>query len=379
MPRVPTAPRAPRANQNVPNIQMGAASRRAPASTTKPVQSVTTGKPQQGDSRVRPNGMRQVYRNGRWVNVGRVRPTKPSSPGGAPVAARLTPTPAPAAAPAAPAAVPSGWWADQFMADPRYQSQFPALAARENEIARSYGFIVRRAANGQAYYRLPETGAGGGNITSSIDDAGNLVYRDEAGNAVAPERIKDLVLDVVEVSPTESAYRQGALGRARMESAGRQFGIGDVAAQAGARRSGMRAGASGAEAQALVNALGGLTTRAGGEFAGVGRDYLNLYNQIYADLAEKAKDLVPPAPEAPPAETPAPAPSGTAETGMNIGQALTPAQFGAELAGIAGISRNAPRNRVIKFYRDLAKNFALTPAQRRRVERILKSNFGVSL
>ena len=323
------------------------------------------------------------------------RPSRPQRrPGGAPMSVTfnadgttslVAPSGAAAATtnvappPPAPAAVPSGWWADQFMADPRYQSQFPALAARENEIARSYGFIVRRAANGQAYYRLPETSAGGGNITSSIDDAGNLVYKDEAGNAVAPERIKDLVLDVVEVSPTESAYRQGALGRARMESAGRQFGIGDVAAQAGARRSGMRAGASGAEAQALVNALGGLTTRAGGEFAGVGRDYLNLYNQIYADLAEKAKDLVPPAPEAPPAETPAPAPSGTAETGMNIGQALTPAQFGAELAGIAGISRNAPRNRVIKFYRDLAKNFALTPAQRRRVERILKSNFGVSL
>ncbi len=317
--------------------------------------------------------------------------TSLAAPSGAAAATtNVAPPPPPAAA-----TIPSGWWAEQFRQNPTYQTQAGILAGRENQIGATYGYTVRRAPSGQAYYRLPETSAGGGNITSSIDDAGNLVYKDEAGNAVAPERIKDLVLDIVEVGATEPSYREGALGRARMESAGRQFGIGDVAARSGVRRSGMRAGASLGESRALVDALTGLSRRAMGEFAGVNQDYIDLYNRIYSDLAEKAANLVPPAAETPaaPAETPAAPAAPTGQAPVAGGGAVNPAgQYTPPAAGSALSDRafdnslneilGPPSQRGpqpltkgdrIRGLRNLLDNYPLSPAQRSRVVRELKA------
>lgn len=49
----------------------------------KPLASVTTPrkKPREGDTRVKPNGMRQVFRNGKWRDVGVLRNTQPGAPG----------------------------------------------------------------------------------------------------------------------------------------------------------------------------------------------------------------------------------------------------------------------------------------------------------
>jgi len=366
VPQVQT-PRAPRANQPAPGPSVRAGG-------GKGVVSVSGPRPRPGQERV-VNGVRQVYRNGRWVRVGPLR-NEQSAP--------TPPTPAPAAAPppSAPAAapLPSGWWSSQFAADPRYQTQAPQFAARENQLASTYGFVLRRDPAGQALYRLPGTEAGKGDIVQSIDDNGALVYKTLSGTVIAPDQIPTLALDVVEVGQDQPGYTSGLLGRSRMESQGRQFGVGDVSAQAGVGRSGMRAGAAAGEARALINALGSLTTRAGGEFAGVNQDRINLFNQIYGDLVEKAKDLATP-PAA--SEAPAAPPVATPETGLTpgAGQTLSGGAGGQFMGQVNGIlnSRDMPRARQIMYLRNLARDYALTPQQRARLAQVLKSNFNVTL
>ena len=386
MARVPQV-RAPRANQSAPQPSVRAGG-------NKGVVSVSGPKPNPGQERV-VNGVRQVYRNGRWVRVGPLRNAQPAPP--APTLAPATTAAPPPSAPAA-APLPSGWWASQFAADPRYQTQAPQFAARENQLASTYGFILRRDPTGQALYRLSGSAPGTGDIVQSIDDNGALVYKTLSGTVIPSDQIPTLALDVVEVGQDQPGYTSGLLGRSRMESQGRQFGIGDVSAQAGVGRSGMRAGAAAGEVRALVNALGSLTTRAGSEFAGVNQDRINLFNQIYGDLVEKAKDLA-----APPAasEATAPAAPSVVSAGDSVaatapvagggsvnaagqytppasGSVLSSQAFDRTLNEILGPPRQRgpqpmSRGDRIRALRGVLDGYQLTPAQRARVVRELKS------
>lgn len=387
-PRV-SVPPAPRANTPAP------ASRRTstPPPVLKGARVVSTG-PSEGQSRVR-NGVRQVYRNGKWTNVGRLRATRPSSPGGVPVAPRLT-APEAAAPPAAPAPVAppsftptSSWWSQQFTADPRYMTSAPVLEGRRTQIGQAYGFTIARNDQGLPLYK---SAGGATGITQGFDDNGAIVYKDSQGNTYKPS---ELQLDIRRVGPGEAGYLEGAFGGAEAGSERRQFEIGDVAAQAGIRRSGMRGQAGLAETAALQAALAGLTGRSAAELAGVETDYAQLYREIYGDLAKKAEELAaaqPVAAEVPaeaPAEAPA-APSGAAPvagggTVNPAGQYTPPPASGAlsmqafnntlnEILGPPSQRGPQPmtgRDRV-RALRNVYDNYQLTPAQRRRVKAELK-------
>lgn len=382
----PTAkrPAAPRAN--APTPAAGRAGAQAPV--LKGATAVST-KPTEGQERMK-NGVRQVYKNGKWTNVGAVRPTKPSSPGGVPVAPRLV---APEAAPATttttttttPFKPDAAWWTTQFAADPRYLQTAPGLAYRQQQTAGAYGYRIMRSPSGQPYFKSRSTGEG--KITQQLtaqgtpvlDENGAPIYVDESGKRYG---IADLDLNIEEIKRGEEGYLTGALGAAAAGSEQRQFGIGDVAAQAGARRSGMRTQASVAESEALQQALRNLAGRAGGEFAGIQSEYADLYNQIFKGLvdAAAAQPQVETTPTAPtPAPAPAPVQPGTAETGLNAGQALSADEFAGQLRGIANAGKNADKKTMIRLYRGLAKRYSLTPAQLRRLTRILRDEYGVGL
>jgi hypothetical protein len=206
------------------------------------------------------------------------------------------------------------------------------LRAAQNQTSTNYGYTINRdttegsPTKGQAYYRAPkidpvtkkpvldETGkpvylATG--ILQTFDDAGKPVYKDSAGKVYAPA---DLEMEINRIAKGQEGYLEGALGAAEATSERNQFGIGDVAARAGARRSGMRGQASAAETGALQSALSGLTKRAAGELTGIDKQYADLYSNIFKTLAPQAAALaapttteVPVAPEAPAAGAPAPA------------------------------------------------------------------------
>lgn len=202
----------------------------------------------------------------------------------------------PPAATTPPAQGTAPWWWTQYTADPRYYAQMPGYAARENDIALNYGFVIRRNTDqssptyGQAYFRRPGEQAGKGTIVQSFDTNGKIVYIDAQGNVVPANEVANLVMDIVEVGQDNPLYRAGALGRARMDSQGRQYGIGNQSAQAGVGSSGMRAGASLDEVRALIGALTNLTRQAGGEFRGVQDDRISLLSKIYDTLTSKAAD-----------------------------------------------------------------------------------------
>lgn len=110
----------------------------------KPVQSVTTpkNKPKEGDSRVKPNGMRQVYRNGKWRDVGVVRPTKPGDPG---FVSRQTPVLPPATGGGSTSTSPNTrpvTWADIWN-DPTMQASVDAgLAPQVTNLFRRMGIAI---------------------------------------------------------------------------------------------------------------------------------------------------------------------------------------------------------------------------------------------
>lgn len=278
--------------------------------------------------------------------------------------------------PPPPVARNAAWWQGQYTADPRFLRTDPVLRSQQNQVGSTYGLFINRDAQGRTLFKAADGTTG---ITQGFDDNGKMVYRDATGKVFTPDQ---LTMDIRRVQRGEDGYLSTGIGSAEAQSEKAQYGIADAAAAAGARRSGMRAVGAANETAALQAALGGLATRAAGEYAGIDKSYADLFTDIYGDLIKDAGALVTPdpAPASAP-ETPAPAavPQGTAETGLNIGQALTPKAFGVQLAGIANMGKNATRKTMIKLYRDLARNYALTPAQRARIVKILKNDYGVGL
>lgn len=294
------------------------------------------------------------------------------------------PPPPPAAAPAAtPFAPTSSWWLSQFTADPRYMTSAPVLEGQRTQIGQAYGFTIARDAQGRPLYK---TAGGAANITQQFDDNGAIVYKDPQGNTYNPSEIQ---LDIRRVQRGQPGYLEGAFGGTEAASEKRQFGIGDVAAQSGVGRSGMRGQAVLGETAALQAALAGLTGRSAAELAGVDDKYAELYREIYTDLAKKAKDLAAATTPAP-AETPAaaPPPSQTAVPGGGTvnpqgqytpppsGNTLTSQAFNNTLNEILVASQRGPQpmTRVerIRALRNVYDNYQLTPAQRRRVGAELK-------
>jgi len=348
-----------------------------------------------------------------YVPPGRRRPTRRPTrrPGGAPFAPSFnadgtttlvpprtaavdvtsgTIPPATSTAAAPPAFVPtSSWWSQQFTADPRYMTSAPVLEGRRTQIGQAYGFTIARNDQNLPLYK---SAGGATGITQGFDDNGAIVYKDAQGNTYKPS---ELQLDIRRVGRGDAGYLEGAFGGAEAGSERRQFEIGDVASQAGIRRSGMRGQAGLAETAALQAALAGLTGRSAAELAGVETDYAQLYREIYGDLAKKAEELAaaqPVAAEVPaevPAEAPA-APSGAAPvagggtvnpagqyTPPPAGGALSMRAFNNTLNEILGPpSQRGPqpmtgRDRV-RALRNVYDNYQLTPAQRRRVKAELK-------
>ena len=277
-------------------------------------------------------------------------PKGPGKPGGAPFAVSFnadgTTTLKPPAAPAAAAAPPApttttvttpgtppnaAWWNSQYTSDPSFLLTDPVLRAAQNQTSTNYGYNINRdttegsPTKGQAYYRVPkidpvtkkpvldETGkpvylATG--ILQTFDDAGKPVYKDATGKVYAPA---DLEMDITRIARGEAGYLEGALGAAEAASENNQFRIGDAAARAGLRSSGMRASASSAESSALQSALSGLTKRAAGELTGIDKQYADMFSSIFKGLAPQAAALA--APTTTTVETPAAAPAApTAET-----------------------------------------------------------------
>jgi len=243
----------------------------------------------------------------------------PSAAAGATIATPA-PLPGPAAAPAPAAPARDGaWWRNLYTNDPRFIRDDMALRGQQNTTGNTYGFSINRNGAGQALYRAPQRDTqtnkpvfdAQGNpvydatgIIQTFDDAGNTVYRDDAGKVYPVEKLE---MDIQNIKQGESGYLQGAMGLASAQSANRQFGIGDAAAQAGAGRSGMRAQGSLAEVSALKGALGGLATRSAGELEGIDRRYGDLYTEIFNSLQANAENLNPPpaivTPDAPAAPT----------------------------------------------------------------------------
>ena len=352
-----------------------------------------------------------------YVPPGRRRPTR--RPGGAPftpsfnadgtttLTAPKTATvdvtsgtipPATSTAAAPPAFVPtSSWWSQQFTADPRYMTSAPVLEGRRTQIGQAYGFTIARNAQGLPLYK---TAGGATGITQGFDDKGAVIYKDEQGNTYKPS---ELQLDIRRVGRGEAGYLEGAFGGAEAGSEKRQFEIGDVAAQAGVRRSGMRGQAGLAETAALQAAIAGLTGRSAAELAGVETDYAQLYREIYGDLVKKAEELAAAQPTAEtPAEAPAPeaappaAPSGTTPlpgggsvdpagnyyppqpTPDNPKPPLSAGPSGSftmtvdEIIRVTGRPGGSTPAQMIRSLLDLPNKYTLTKQQRDRIDALVK-------
>jgi hypothetical protein len=288
-------------------------------------------------------GVDWVYRPGGPQGAGYYKKAKPTpsiagSTTGSNAAGATIQTPTVSSAPTAsttttvttPGTPPNAaWWQGQYTSDPSFLLTDPVLRAAQNQTGSNYGYVINRdvtdgsPTKGQAYYRAPkidpvtkkpvldETGkpvylATG--ILQTFDDAGKPVYKDSAGNVYKPA---DLEMEINRIAKGQEGYLEGALGAAEATSEKNQFGIGDVAARAGARRSGMRGQASAAETGALQSALAGLTGKAAGELTGIDKQYADLYSAIFKGLAPQAAALaapttteVPVAPAAPTPEAP---------------------------------------------------------------------------
>lgn len=270
--KAPAAPKAPRVQTSLPAPRVA----KAKVAVAKPA---APKRPVEGASRVR-NGVRYVYKGGKWVRAGKLRGTT------LPV---TTPAPAPTQAPSF--APTSSWWMQQFAADPRYMTQAPILEAERGSVGQEYGFTVARDDQGRALYK---TSGGATGITQQMRGDGSIVYRDAAGNEYAPA---DLALDVRRIPRGQAGYLAGRFGAAEAASGARQQRIGEEAAQAGIGRSGMRAASQSAESAGLQSTLAGLTGEAGRALAGVDTRFGELYREIYKDLVERADELSEPTPE----------------------------------------------------------------------------------
>ena len=232
--------------------------------------------------------------------------TTPSAPNTVTTTTSTPPTPA--------------WWNTQMGAGIATNAMTPVLGAEQNQIGSAYGLVLRRDltegsdTKGQPLYRLPTEASGAGTVRQTgFDEKGNPLYKDGAGNVVTD--ISKLALDYTALKPGDPGYLQGAIGNAAATSEKNQFGIGDVAARAGARRSGMRGQATAAETQNAQNLNDALLQRSAGEYTTNLGKWASLYNQIYQGLVPQAEALaapvtttteVPVAPEAPAAGPAAP-------------------------------------------------------------------------
>jgi hypothetical protein len=218
-------------------------------------------------------------------------------------------------------------------------------------------------------------------ILQTFDDAGKPIYKDSTGKVYAPA---DLEMDINRIAKGQEGYLEGALGAAEATSEKNQFGIGDVAARAGARRSGMRYQASAAETGALQSALSGLTKRAAGELTSIDKQYADLYSAIFKGLAPQAAALAAPTTVEVPAAAPAAeaippaAPVNTnpnTETGLVPRQALSAGPQGQFMGQTNAIvaQRDAPYAQKVASLNAL-KRFALTPQQLKWIADWIENN-----
>jgi len=207
----------------------------------------------------------------------------------APSVSSTTTTPTAAPTPV----VDANWWTRQITSDPRFLRSDYILRGQQNTIGSKYGLSIKRDASGNAVYKS-RTNPSLSNITQSgYDDAGRPVYKTDTG-VVVPAG--DLEMEFVEITPGEAGYGSTLVGSTNLASQGRQYGIGDVAARAGASRSGMRASSSAQETSALQSALRNLGMSAASEYAGIDQRYADLVNTIFEDLSKVAGDIVPTTP-----------------------------------------------------------------------------------
>jgi len=189
------------------------------------------------------------------------------------------------------------WWNSQMGAGVATNAATPVLGAEQSQIGSAYGVVLNRVTEGsdkgQPLFRLPNDVAGKGTIRQSGFDAkGNPVYKDAAGNVISD--ISNLVLDYTPLRAGQAGYLQGALGSAAATSANTQQTIGQNAALAGVRRSGMRAQGALAEAESAQNLNAALTSKAQGEYTTNLGKWAALYNQIYQGLVPQAEGLAAP-------------------------------------------------------------------------------------
>jgi hypothetical protein len=223
-------------------------------------------------------------------------------------------------------------------------------------------------------------------IIQTFDDAGKPVYKDSTGKVYAPA---ELEMDINRIAKGEAGYLEGSLGAAEATSERNQFNVGDVAARAGARRSGMRAQAGAAETAALQSALSGLTQKAAGELTGIDKQYADLYSSIFRTLLPRAEALaapttteVPVAPEAPAA--PAPAPAAPEYLGYNQAPTPPPGTLGAgpggafmTLVGDLTLERNTTDKAIREGLRALLNNpaYQLSPQQIRYINSLITGRY----
>jgi hypothetical protein len=308
-----------------------------------------------------------------------------------PAAPRAAAAPAaPPPPPVAPAAPTTPFnYADAFLADPRYATGLAGITQTQLGIGSKYGFTLNRdttegsPTKGMVLYRVPGTEPGKGNITGRIDPVtGAYTYVDPSGKVYD---VTNLELDVIPIKRGEAGYLEGGLGQAAAGSEKQQFAIGDAAAQAGARRSGMRASSSAMESQALQNALRGLNVGAAGELGGTTNRYADLLNSIFPDLVKKAGEY-----ETPPVETPAaPAPEAAAPAapeylGYNQAPTPPPGTLGAgpggafmTMIGDLTLERNTNDAAIRQGLRALLNNpaYQLSPQQIRYINSLITGRY----
>ena len=325
----------------------------------------------------------------------RVRFAVSFSPGGTTTLQPPPAAPRAAAAPAAPPPPPPAApttpfnYANAFLADPRYATGLAGITQTQLGIGSKYGFTLNRdttegsPTKGMVLYRVPGTEPGKGNITGRIDPVtGAYTYVDPSGKVYD---VTKLELDVIPIKRGEAGYLEGGLGQAAAGSEKQQFAIGDTAAQAGARRSGMRASSSAMESQAFQNALRGLNVGAAADLGGATNRYADLLNSIFPDLVKKAGEY-----ETPPVETPAaPAPEAAAPAapeyaGYNTPGAPTSGPLSAgpggqfmTMIGDVTLERNTNNAAIRQGLRAFLNNpaYQLTPQQIRYINSLITGRY----
>ena len=253
-------------------------------------------------------------------------------------------------------------------------------------IGEKYGSYLNRDAKGMVMYRVPGTEPGAGNISARVDPVtGTFTYVDPSGKEY---KVTELEIDVVPIKRGQAGYLLGALGQTAAGSEKQQFAVGDAAAQAGLRRSGMRASSSAMESQALQNALRNLSIGQGQDYLGTTNRYADLLNTIFPDLVKKAGEYAaapvetPAAPEAPAPE--AAAPAAPEYLGYNQAPTPPPGTLGAgpggafmTLVGDLTLERNTNDAAIRQGLRALLNNpaYQLTAQQKAYINSLITGRY----